>query len=464
MKVNDIHSRLNETEVSEIVVIDSLDALRNSIKGAAARGGAVAIAGGRHSMGGQQFAADAALLDTRGMHAVLGLDREKGLVEVEAGIEWPELVQFLIEAQAGAERQWGIAQKQTGADRFTIGGSVSVNCHGRGLSMRPIISDVESLRLVRPDGALIACSRNENAELFRLVVGGYGLFGAVYSVTLRLTPRRKLERVVELADVEDLVRLFPDRIAAGYLYGDFQFAIDPASDDFLRRGVFSCYRPVADSTEIPDRQRALTREDWGRLLVFAHNDKTRAFEEYAEHYLSTSGQVYWSDLHQFADYTDGYHEQLDRLLGATEPATEMISELYVPRERLSDFLADVARDFRANDVDVIYGTVRFIERDDESYLSWARESYACVIFNIHTVHTDVGIARAAEDFRRLIDRARDRGGSYFPTYHRWATREQVEDCYPQFREFLALKRQHDPTGLFESEWYRHHLRLLGEEA
>ena len=464
MKVNDIHSRLNETEVSEIVIVDSLETLRSSIAQVAGDGGAVAVAGGHHSMGGQQFAADAVLLDTRGMNAVLDLDREKGLVEVEAGIQWPELVEFLIEAQAGAERQWGITQKQTGADRFTLGGSVSVNCHGRGLSMRPIISDVESLQLVRPDGSLIACSRDENAELFGLVVGGYGLFGAIYSVTLRLTPRRKLERVVELAYVEDLVRLFPDRIAAGYLYGDFQFAIDPASDDFLRRGVFSCYRPLADSTEIPEGQRALTPEDWGRLLVFAHTDKTRAFEEYAEHYLATSGQLYWSDLHQFADYTDGYHEQLDRLLGATEPATEMISELYVPRERLTDFLADVAEDFRANDVDVIYGTVRLIERDEECYLAWARESYACVIFNIHTVHTDAGVAGAADDFRRLIDRARDRGGSYFPTYHRWATREQVEACYPQFREFVGLKRHYDPTGLFQSDWYRHHLRLVGVEA
>ncbi|MGH3114383.1 MAG: D-arabinono-1,4-lactone oxidase, partial [Gaiellaceae bacterium] len=248
-----------------------------------------------------------------------------------------------------------------------------------------------------------------------------------------------------------------------YLYGDFQFAIDPGSDDFVRRGIFSCYRPVAESTEIPDGQRALSREDWARLLVLVHTAKTRAFDEYAQHYLATSGQVYWSDLHQFGDYTDGYHEKLDRILRAAHSASEMISELYVPRERLADFLADVAGDFRAHDTDVIYGTVRLIERDDESFLAWAREDYACVIFNLHTVHTDEGIAHSADAFRRLIDRARERGGSYFPTYHRWATKEQVEVCYPQFGEFLSLKRRYDPHGLFQSDWYRHHVRLLGEE-
>ena len=51
-------------------------------------------------------------------------------------------------------------------------------------------------------GEVKHCSRSENAELFRLAVGGYGLFGFVYSVTLRLVPRRKVERVVEVREIE----------------------------------------------------------------------------------------------------------------------------------------------------------------------------------------------------------------------------------------------------------------------
>jgi hypothetical protein len=111
-------------------------------------------------------------------------------------------------------------------------------------------------------------------------------------------------------------------------------------------------------------------------------------------------------------------------------------------------------------VDVIYGTVRLIERDDESFLAWAREPWACVIFNVHTEHTPEGIERSADAFRRLIELASARGGSYFLTYHRWARRDQVEACYPQFREFLARKREHDPDLVFQSDWYRHHAGLF----
>jgi FAD/FMN-containing dehydrogenase len=112
---------------------------------------------------------------------------------------------------------------------------------------------------------------------------------------------------------------------------------------------------------------------------------------------------------------------------------------------------------------VVYGTVRLIEKDDESFLAWAREPWACVIFNLHVEHTAAGIDRAADAFRTLIDLGASRGGSYYLTYHRWARRDQVERCYPQMREFLALKRQYDPNGRFQSTWYHHHLQLLGVE-
>lgn len=454
--VNDVHSQLNEVHVAEVAEVDSLEGIRKTISAARERGLPVAIAGGRHAMGGQQFCAGGVLLDTRPLSRVLDFDRECGLIDLEAGIQWPSLLEHMHESHEGALPAWSFAQKQTGADRLSLGGAISANAHGRGLAMRPFVSDVDELTLVDADCEVRVCSREQNAELFSLVCGGYGLFGAVYSAKLRLVPLRKLERVVEVRELDGLVDAFDGRIAEGFLYGDFQFAIDPTSPMFLQQGVFSCYRPVADDTPLPDDQRALTREDWQNLLYLTHVDKARAFELYAEHYLGTSGQVYLSDAHQFADYEDDYHRWLDEKLGASDRATEMITEIYVPRSRLTDFMADVAEDFARTGVDVIYGTVRLVERDDESFLAWARDRWACIIFNIHTVHTAEALDHAAAAFRRLIDHAIARGGSYFLTYHRWATPEQVAACHPRIGEFFALKRKYDPDEVFQSEWYRHY--------
>jgi FAD/FMN-containing dehydrogenase len=458
--VNDVHSRLNPTRVARVVDVRATDDARTAILAAGAADAPVCVSGGRHAMGGQQFAVGGVLLDTRSYRAVRHFDRERGLIEVESGIQWPELIAWLVANQLGAERQWGINQKQTGADRLSVGGAVAANVHGRGLTLRPFIADVESLTLIGADGERRLCSRRENAELFRLVCGGYGLFGFIDTVTLRLVPRQKVRRAVEIETAERLIARFDERIADGYEFGDFQFALDPRSTDFLRRGIFSCYRPAPADTPIPENQRALSPADWKKLLWLAHFDKQGAWDAYTAHYLGTHGQVYWSDTHQLSTYIDDYHSWLDEEAKIGHQATEIISELYVPREALADFLAEAADDFRTNRVDCIYGTIRLIERDDESFLAWAKEPYACTIVNLHTHHTTDGIAHSADAFRRLIDMAARRRGSWFLTYHTFGTRSQLLQCYPQFPEFLRLKRHYDPNERFQSEWYRHHVALL----
>ncbi len=460
--VNDIHSQLNPTRVRDVVAVSSQSHLQRAIRNAGASGHVFSIAGGRHAMGAQQFAEQSVLLDMTRLNRVRSFDRAKGIVEVESGIMWPPLVDYLLKAQEGRARQWGIAQKQTGADRLTIGGALAANVHGRGLTMKPFINDVESFVLVDAGGHARTCSRTENAELFRLAIGGYGLFGVISTVKLRLVPRQKIQRVVEVRLIDELPKAFEQRIADGFTFGDFQFSVDETSEDFLRRGVFSCYRPVDPQTPMPAAQKELGDEDWHALLLLAHTNKATAFDRYSKYYLSTSGQLYWSDTHQMSTYLDDYHVRLDKQLGRTDRATEMITEIYVPRPALPSFMAEVAGVFRTNGVPIVYGTVRLIEQDDESFLAWAKQPYACIIFNLHVVHTPEGIARAGQAFRDLIDLGLTRGGRYYLTYHRHARRAQVEACYSQLPEFLRLKRRYDPDERFQSEWYRYYKQMFAD--
>jgi FAD/FMN-containing dehydrogenase len=455
--VNDIHSALNPTAVARVAEVASIGDIQRELANAHRQGQAIIAAGGRHAMGGQQFARDGVVLDTRQLDRVISFDQRRGLIEVEAGIQWPGLVDALDRAQHAQDpNRWTIIQKQSGADRFSLGGTVSANGHGRGLALAPIVADVESMSLVDAAGRVRLLSRERDRELFSLVAGGYGLLGVIAGVTLRLTRAAVLERVVEIRNIDGLADAFSDRIRNGYLFGDFQFSTDERSDGFLRDGVFSCYRPVDPDTPIPEGQRVLSRDDWGRLLYLAHTDRAAAYRVYTEHYAATSGQLYRSDRLQMADYDDGYHLAIDAARGAGHRSTEMISELYVPRDRLADFMLEASHALRTTSVPVIYGTVRLIERDSDSLLAWAREPWACIIFNLCTEHTAEGVECSAAAFRTLIDLAVDRGGSYFLTYHRWATIDQLLAAHPRFPEFVAAKRTHDPSGLFQSEWYRHY--------
>lgn len=460
--VNDVHSRLNRTRVRSILRPRTVRELCDIVARAAEDRTGIGICGGRHAMGGQQFASRHVLVDMTSLSRVIDLDVERGLVTVEAGIDWLQLVNHLVWTSAGQAGGWGIIQKQTGADRLTLGGALAANIHGRGLRLRPIVADVESLEIVTPAGALMTCSRTQNPRLFALVIGGYGLFGPVARVTLRLSRRHMLRRRVAIIDIEDVGALFAERAREGCEYGDFQFAIDAATPEFLRRGVLSCYCPVPDDTPVPARQLSLAPGDWQRLLRLAHSDKAAAFAAYSTYYASTDGQLYWSDTHQLSEYPEAYHETLDAELGASVPGSEMITELYVPREELGRLMDAVRADARRFGYDIIYGTVRTIERDTESFLAWAREPWSCVVFNLHVDHTADAVTRAASHFRRLIDRAASLGGSYYLTYHRWASADHVRACHPRMREFLQEKRRYDPEGVFTSDWHAHHQRLVDD--
>src|SRR5258708_5746701 len=184
-EVNDIHSGLNASRLNRVEAVTSTDQLANVLRSASQNGKSVSIAGGRHAMGGQQFGSDTVLVDTVKMDRVLSFDAGKGLVEVEAGIEWPALIDYLVRAAENGNPGRGIRQKQTGADRLTIGGALSANAHGRGLRMRPFVGDVESFVLVDGEGKVHHCSRRENAELFKLAIGGYGAWRGLAQETVR---------------------------------------------------------------------------------------------------------------------------------------------------------------------------------------------------------------------------------------------------------------------------------------
>jgi hypothetical protein len=142
----------------------------------------------------------------------------------------------------------------------------------------------------------------------------------------------------------------------------------------------------------------------------------------------------------------------------------VIGEIDVPRPLLKGFFDEVREDFRKNKVNLIYGTMRLIERDDESFLAWAKQPYACTIFNLHTVHNPGGVQKTGEALRRLIDMAIRRGGCYYLTYRRDATRRQIESCYPQFAEFLCWKKKYDPEERFQSDWYREYEKMFADST
>ena len=451
--VNDKHSQMNVTIVSEVLKPQTIADVTSIVDHAKAKQQCIATSGGRHAMGGQQFLTNQILIDMVDMNKVIRFDKQRGLIEVESGIYWSDLIDYLSTSQLRDESPWSIAQKQTGCDRLSLGGSLSVNMHGRALKKAPFVEDIENFFIVLDDGKIKRCSRTENNQLFYLAIGGYGIFGVVVSITIRLVRSSLLQRSVEIVSSSEAIEKLEVYSTNGATYGDFQFSIDNSSEDFLQSGILSAYTPIRESSKINQapEQKALSSSDWHDLIHLAHTDKAQAFAKYVDHYLSTNKQIYESNKMQLSTYIEGYHDKMNSNICVR--GSEMITELYVPRGRLHQFLSNAARTLRAAEANVIYGTVRLIEKDNETFLPWAREEFACIIFNLHVQHSVSDIEKNKQIFRNLIQYAIDLNGSFYLTYHAYASKEQILYCYPQIFEFFRQKSFYDPQHIFGSNWY-----------
>lgn len=453
---NDVHSKLNSTKHREIIKVKSGMQVQALLQSPQYKGYTFSIAGGRHSMGGQQFLTDGILLDTSQFNQVIDFDPDGGLITVQAGMLWGDLVSNLGRLNQQHKCNWSILQKPTGADDISIGGSLASNIHGRVLGKKPFIADIEQFTAIMADGTRSTVSRTENAELFSLSVGGYGMFCFVENVTIRLIKSTKLVRKVELTDSRNLIDRLSQMQGEGATYGDFQFCIDSSADTFLTNGILSTYHPVADHTTCSTSNLKLSEDNWRELLRLAHFDKHKAFSTYSNHYQKTDGQTYSSETFQLSLYVPDYHDSLEDVCHSSiskSSGSEMITELYVPRCNLHEFLETSKATLKRQCADVIYGTVRMIEKDDESFLAWAKEDFACVIFNLHVDHDQISILRSKNSFRALIDIALAMGGSYYLTYHRYASKQQLMQAYPQFKTFVDKKIEYDPKGRFRSNWF-----------
>ena len=201
-------SRMNLTKVLEVwpVPVDAKEAeaqLAQLIHRARVEGLCVSIAGARHSMGGHSLVPGGVVINMMPFNR-MELDEERNLLHVQAGAKWSEIIPYLD--------QWrkSVAIMQSN-NSFTVGGSVSVNCHGWQFGQPPISSSVESFRLMLADGTIVRCSRTENQQLFSLALGGYGLFGVILDVDLRVVPNERYRLEQLLVPVEEALSTF-DRI------------------------------------------------------------------------------------------------------------------------------------------------------------------------------------------------------------------------------------------------------------
>lgn len=401
----------------------------------------ISISGAKHSMGGHTLYPGGIALDMLPFNK-MELDEKRGILTVGAGARWFEVIPYLD------QRGFAVAVMQSSND-FSVGGSLSVNCHGWEPDSPPIVSSVESFRLVAPDGRILRCSRNENAELFSLVPGGYGLFGIILDVELRVVPNdlyktvsHKVKPVAFAADYDSAVR-DPD---VGMAYG--RISVAPAS--FLNEAYIVLEKKQsgvpARGTLQPEGEHFLERlifrgsvgSDYGKNLCW----RIQAFTGGEESGSQTRNEIMNQSSKPLAD-REG-------------KSVEILQEYFVPHDQLAAFVETMRPILLKHKPDLLNITVRNIKADPDTVLAYARQDVFALVMLYHE-STDPQTDAAMEKFtREMIDAVLQCGGTYYLPYRPHATQQQFEKAYPRSAEFFAAKRKYDPDGIFENLFYTHY--------
>ncbi len=255
--------RVTSALVEAIYEVQDVDEMGAALADARERGLKVSIAGSRHSQGGQTYTEGGVVLSMRGFNRILAVDPVGQTITVESGATWDE-VQRAIAPQGLAVR---VMQS---SNVFTVGGTLSANAHGRDVGVTQMVEVTERFGLMLASGEIVEVSREENPELFSLVVGGYGLYGVILDVTIRVVP----DELYEQSAVSMDYREFPQYVVRE-IQRDPDIAmmiarpsIDPDPDEFLREMVVVTWRRDTPGIE---GDFELTEEERGVISAQGYN-------------------------------------------------------------------------------------------------------------------------------------------------------------------------------------------------
>lgn len=402
--------------------------------------GPLSIGGGRFSMGGQTASPGSLHIDMRGLNKILEVDKQNKLLRVQAGATWRS-IQERIDPD---DLALSIMQSYS---NFTVGGSLSVNVHGRYIGSGPLVGSVESIKVVLADGSLVEASRTSNPEIFAGCIGGYGGLGVIVEATLRLADNVPLERVVQKVPIGDYRSFFTEKIRN-----------DPSvvfqNGDLLPTEYTDVYsvsfRKTTKGVTEPIRLQSVGSDPslltQGARFIFMDMPYGMHLRRYLEPLRYRSDLVVWRNYEASYDVAE-----LQPI--ASEGSSFVLQEYFVPVGKVTEF-ADVLRHvLRTHNVSMANVSIRHAVPDTDTIMSWAREEVFAFVLYYRQItdpdsRRDVGVWT-----RELMTASVSLGGTYYLPYQLQAPKELFLRAYPRAEELFALKARLDPTYKFRGAFW-----------
>jgi decaprenylphospho-beta-D-ribofuranose 2-oxidase len=438
------YSRLHPVKVERVAMGKEEEQLVQLLKEAKEKKLTVSIAGQRHSQGGHTYYKDGIVLDMTHYNRILSFQPEEKKIRVQAGATWKDIQDKI--------NPYGLSIKTMQSQNiFTVGGSISINAHGRDIRNGSLIKSVDSFRLLTADGQIMMVSRTENEELFPYVLGGYGLFGVILDVTLQLTDDEMYKVTTDSVPFDEYSRYFRSKVKSNPDIHMHIARISVAPGSFLT-DMYAINYTLDPSISLSGHNRLNTHESWvipskllfqlNRASDWGKNVFWKLQKTYFDNQQNTQisrNNVMRSES-DFMDYRDA-------------GKNDLLQEYFIPVDEFANFVQGIKKVLSEEDLNLLNITIRYVNQDQEATLSYAREDMFALVCLFNVPLDDQGQIAVKRGIGRILDEVIRSHGTYYLPYAAYPSLEQFQAVYPRYKEFFEKKDQVDPEHLFMNYFY-----------
>lgn len=423
-----------------------VDAIRREITEARAGGRPLNVGAARHSMGGQAIPRSGTAITFD--NAAVEIDSANQSYRAHAGARWSNVIAALD------PKGWSPKVMQSNND-FGLAATYSVNAHGWPVPFGPMGSTVRALRMVLPSGDLVTCSPSENAELFNLGMGGYGLIGVIVDMEIEMVRNTRLAPTYQVMATADFARNFKAAIedpAVTMAYG----RLNVERETFFHNALLVTYRETGDQEDLPPAGASGWMAHAASRIYRAQlgNEAMKAFRWWNE---TSVGPALGGDA---VTRNSLINEPVVTLDDRNPDRTDILHEHFVGFDAFDSFVEACREVIPASYQEFLNVTLRYVAQDDQSVLSFARVPRIAAVMSFSQELTQRGEADQARMARALIDRVVEIGGAYYLPYRPHATLDQLTRAYPRAAEFARAKRDLDPDLVLGNNLWDQYLGRL----
>lgn len=327
----------------------------------------------------------------------------------------------------------GLAQENLGdIDRQSLAGSISTGTHGTGIAFGNISTQVSAVKFVNGKGEVIFCSENEKPDLFKAAQISLGSLGVILELTFRLVNSYKLAFESGKEDLYDVLERYDE---INHETRNFEFYWFPHT-----RTVQTKYSNISDKEPKDNRLGLWFDNILENHLFNAVSYPTRyipslsaSVAKLSATLAGTSGKVNWSHKVYALPRTVLFNEM----------------EYNVPYEAFAEVKKEVVRVFNQKKFDVHFPTENRFVKGDDIWLSpaYGRQS-AYIAFHVYKGNPYQEYFRVMEDICRSYD-----GRPHWGKMHTLRS-STLAEVYPKWNDFLRIRQEHDPQGVFLSEYMK----------